>query len=187
MDDRRTLLHADRWAFMLAMLLVSAHIAGAADDEPGATDLSMTEAVVCSTIHGFEDFEARSSPSLTADEKLLVYYKPLNYRVDSKGERYFLHLTQDGQIRRRGSKTVIWKKSKLLDYDVDTTKSPGTVYLTNTVALKQLRPGEYEYEIILRDERDGGQVATQVVKFEVVPPATTVRKTTPDASESKGR
>jgi hypothetical protein len=187
MGDRPTTSDAVRWAIVTALVLALAEVAGAAGDPTEQADLSMTDAVVCSTIHGFDDFEARPAPKLTADEKLLVYYKPLNYRVDSKGQRYLLHLTQDGRIRRRGEKAVLWKKSKLLDYDVDSVDSPGTVYLTNSVALKQLRPGEYDYEITLRDERDGGRVATQILKFEIIPTPTPARKATTETAEPKGR
>jgi len=140
-----------------------------AQDESGERPLAMTRAVACSKIHGFEDFELLADSRLTADDKLLVYYKPLNYQVDLEKGRYKIHLTQEGRLRRRGDKTVLWKKAALLDYEVDTDKPPGTIYLMNTIATKGLPPGEYDLDIVLRDERAGGRTATQVLKFQVVP------------------
>ncbi len=131
----------------------------------------MTPAVVCETIEGYEDYRPLPGASLTSDEKLLVYYRPLGYRVEQEGPSYRLRLTQDGQIRRRGEKAVLQKKAKLLDYEVKAKAPPGPIYLRNMISLKGLKPGEYDFDIILHDEVGAGPPAVQTVPFRVVPAA----------------
>ena len=47
---------------------------------------------------------------------------------------------------------------------------PEQIFIKNSFSLKGLPPGEYEYDIILRDENDPGSTVTQSVKFRVVAP-----------------
>lgn len=132
--------------------------------------LAMTRAVACRSIEGFEDYELLPRSELTAEEKLLVYYRPLNYRIVRQGKDYTAHLTQDGQIRRKGEKTVLLRKKNLLDYEPRRPEPLGEIYLRNSFALKGLAPGDYEYDIILRDENNPGPPVTQSVKFRIIPP-----------------
>ena len=96
-----------------------------------------------------------------------------------KGDDYLVHLTQDGQIRRKGDKTVLRSKQKILDYEAKTRQPPDWIFLRNSVPLKGLPPGEYEYDIILRDEYNPGPPVTQMVRFRIIPPAL------PKASQGK--
>ena len=61
-------------------------------------------------------------------------------------------------------------KKNLLDYEA---KKPADhlsrSIIRNTFSLKGLSPGEYEYDIILRDENDPDHPATQSLKFRVIP------------------
>lgn len=137
-------------------------------DEAAGERLSMTSARACRSIDGFEKYEVLPVAALTADEKLLVYYRPLHYRIEKSGSTNHVHLTQDGQIRRRGEKTVIVRKEKLLDYEFKSEASANFVFLRNTVSLKGLKPGEYEFDIILHDKLADSGVATQSLPFRVV-------------------
>jgi hypothetical protein len=131
----------------------------------------MTPAVACTSIAGYEDYERLPGAALTSDEKLLVYYRPLHYLVAREGATNHIHLVQDGQIRRRGEKKVLMSKKALLDYDWKSQDPPLTVYLRNTVALKGLKPGDYEYDILLTDRlASGAPMARQSLPFKVVPP-----------------
>ncbi len=129
----------------------------------------MTKAVVCRSIDGYEQYEPLVPPAQTADEKLLVYYRPLGYKMVLKDGQYSLHLTQDGQIRRKGQKAVLLRKQKLLDYEPREPSPLGPRYLRNSVSLKGLPPGEYEFDIILHDQNEPGPPAVQTVAFSVVP------------------
>jgi hypothetical protein len=131
--------------------------------------LKMTKAVACLSIDGYEQYEVLPKASLTSDEKLLVYYRPLNYKITNEGAVYLVHFTQDGQIRRAGEKTVLRRKKNLLDYEAKTREPPGPVFLRNSVSLKGLPPGEYEFDIILRDENSHEAAVTQALKFRVIP------------------
>jgi hypothetical protein len=138
---------------------------------PAASDskaLEMTRAIVCRSIDGFEKYEPLPGAALTQDEKLLIYYRPLNYKTVREGQEYQVHLTQDGQIRREGEKAVLRRKKNILDYQPKSTQLPGVISLKNSVSLKGLQPGNYEYDIILRDENNPGTLATQSLKFRVV-------------------
>jgi hypothetical protein len=139
-------------------------------EDDSADRLSMTKAIACRSIDGYEDYEPLPKAELTADEKLLVYYHPRNYRVDKAGGQYHVHLTQDGQVRRRGEKPVLLRKLKLLDYEFKMKEPPNPVFLRNTIALKGLKPGEYDFDIILHDElAAGAPVAIQTLPFRVIP------------------
>lgn len=136
------------------------------DDEP----LAMTEAVVCESIDGYEDYVARDEPALTKDEKLLIYYRPLHYKIEPyKKSKHRAHLTQDVRIRRKGEKTALWKKDDVVDYEVKVDDPPTRIYLTNTISLKYLKPGEYELDLILKDQVGEGAAARQSVPFRVKP------------------
>lgn len=130
--------------------------------------LTMSRAVACRSITGFENFEILPFATLTADEKLLIYYRPLRYQVARLGNLNHIHLTQDGQIRRRGEKSVLVRKEKLLDYEFKDDAPVGQVYLRNTISLKGLKPGEYEFDIILHDKLTKSNVARQTLLFRVV-------------------
>ena len=136
----------------------------------GKRGLSIAGAVACRTIDGYEQYKLLRGPQLTSEEKLLVYYRPLNYKVVSRGDEYIAHFTQDGQIRRKGEKEVLLRKKDMMDYEAKNTMPPDQVFIKNSFSLKGLPPGEYEYDIILRDENDPGSTVTQSVKFRVVAP-----------------
>jgi hypothetical protein len=132
--------------------------------------LRMSEAIVCDTIKGYEDYEPLPGAALTSDEKLLVYYRPLNYRSSLNNGSYQAHFTQDYQLRKRGVKKFFWQKLKILDYTTPKQDlPPSQIYLRNTISLKGLEPGEYDLIIILHDENNEGRTATQVVKFRIIP------------------
>jgi hypothetical protein len=133
--------------------------------------LRMSPAVACRSIDGYERFEILPGRTLTAEEKLLVYYRPLYYKTVQKDDIFTAHLTQDGQVRRKGEKTVLLRKKSLLDYEPKSPNPLGPIYLRNTFSLKGLPPGEYEYDIILRDEYEPGPPDIQSLKFRIVAPA----------------
>ncbi len=141
-----------------------------ASSTSGDLPLAMSKGVVCRTIDGFERYEPLPRASLTQDEKLQIYYRPLNYRVAREGEKFRIRLSQDGQIRRQGQKTVLRRKLKILEYEPESTEPPGPIFLRNSVPLKGLPPGEYEYDVILRDENGTGPPVQQSLKFRIVKP-----------------
>ena len=138
-----------------------------------APALTMAPAVACRDIKGYEDYERLPDAALTADEKLLVYYRPLGFRTERDGSLYRIHLVQDAQIRRKGDKTVLRRKEKLLDYDAKMPESDRPIYLRNSIALKGLMPGEYMLDIILRDALAPGSSVTQSLLFRINPVAET--------------
>jgi hypothetical protein len=142
--------------------------ADTSDDDPDDGTFGLSAPVACKEVRGFEDYEPLPDAALTADEKLLVYLRPRHYKVTREGSKYVAHLTQDGRIRRRGEKAVLWSKKNLLDYKAETDTPPGPIYLRNTVALKGLKPGEYDFEITLYDKIGQSAPAVRTLPFRVV-------------------
>ena len=140
---------------------------GLGSDDSPPRKLAMTPAVACSKITGFGDYVPLDEAVLTRDDKLLVYYEPTGFLYETVGKEYRVHFTQDARIHRRGQKAALQSKDKLLDYKGKSKQPPVNIYLSNTIALKDLAPGEYDLEIILRDDVAKGPPATQVLKFRV--------------------
>jgi hypothetical protein len=143
---------------------------GAATTPRGETSLRMTPGVVCRSIAGYEDYETLPEAAQTAEEKLLVYFRPLGHRIERVDDFYQAHLVPDFQIRKRGEKTVLRQKLKFYEYKPKSTEPPRSIYMKNVIALKGLAPGDYDLTIILHDEIAKGPSATQVVKFRIIPP-----------------
>jgi hypothetical protein len=138
-------------------------------DAPDDGSFGMTEPIACREINGYEDYVVLPDAALTADEKLLVYFRPRHYKSAPVDGQFEAHLTQSGKVRRRGEQAVLWSKAKLLDYRVRTAEPPKLIYLRNTIALKGLKPGEYEFEIVLRDEVGRSKPAVRVLLFRILP------------------
>jgi hypothetical protein len=133
--------------------------------------LSMTPAVVCRSIDGYEQFEPLKGAAQTSEEKLLVYLRPLGFKTQRTGDSFEAHLIPDFQIRRRGEKPILLQKKKYIEYKPTSPQPPRFIYLKSVISLKGLAPGEYDLTIILHDEIAQEDPATQVVKFRVIPAA----------------
>lgn len=141
-----------------------------APDDPPERHLEMTKAVACRKINGYEDFEPLDEPKVTNDEKLLIYYRPLNYEIkENKAGGHLAHFKQDVKVRKRGEKKVLWVKDDLLDFEATSPTPPVRVYLTNSISVKGFPPGDYDLDMILRDALKPGATATQTLRFTVVP------------------
>ncbi|MDB5351536.1 MAG: hypothetical protein JWN86_2783 [Planctomycetota bacterium] len=136
-------------------------------DSPDPPKLTMTPAVICAKINGYGDYVRLDEPVLSRDEKMLVYYETSGHAHEIVGKEYRVHLVQDGRIRRKGEKKVLQAKDKLVDYKGKSKQPPLNIFLTNTIALKDLAPGEYELEIVLHDELSKGTTASQLLRFRV--------------------
>jgi hypothetical protein len=133
------------------------------------TGLDMEPAIVCKSIDGYEDYEPLPGAAQTSEEKLLVYIRPTGYQSEKVEKGYQAHLTIDGEVRKRGEKTILRQKKKLLDYQPVYSTPVYFIYLKHAVSLKGLVPGDYELTIILHDEIAKGATASQVVKFKIIP------------------
>jgi hypothetical protein len=193
---KRTMTSLVLWIGPVAFfypLLASAPWSKAADDKSPVTaqkgqenPLSMSHAVVCRSIDGYEAYEPLPESALTSDEKLLVYYRPLGFKTAKIDGFFQAHLIEDGQVRKRGGKAVLFQKRKMVDYTAKFRQPPRNLYIHSAVSLKGLAPGEYEFIVTLHDEIAKGPPATQIVKFRVIP-ATDPRKDkkTPGRSEDQ--
>jgi hypothetical protein len=136
-----------------------------------AGGLRMSRAVVCRTIDGYESYQPLPGAKQTSEEKLLVYFRPMRYKVEPVDNMFQARLTEDAEIRKRGDKKILRQKLKVLDYTAKSKDPPRQIFLRNTISLKGLPPGEYDLTIILHDELDkGSPPSRQVVRFTIVPP-----------------
>jgi hypothetical protein len=177
-----------RARLLLLVIVAIAPYARAADgpDKAAPADdgsFGMSDPVACKEINGYEDYVALPGAALTSNEKLLVYYLPRHYKTSRVNGKYVAHMTQESRIRRRGGTAVLWEKTKSLEYKVATVEPPRPIYLTNTVALKALKPGEYDYEIILRDEVGKSAPVKKTLPFVVVAPAEASKPNEPDRTK----
>ncbi len=140
-------------------------------DEPS---LSMTQPVACKTITGYESFVELPEAAVTSEDKLLVYYRPIGYKIErTKTGGYRAHLTQDARVRKRGDKVLIWSKPNVVDFEAKKPEPLGPIYLSNSIGLKNLKPGDYDLDIILHDQLTDA-TSTQVLRFKVIPIKTEV-------------
>lgn len=158
-------------------------VAVAEKPEEGSRDdgsFRVTPPVVCKEISGFGDYVPLPDAALTRDDKLLVYFTPVHYKTARVGKKYEAHFTQDGRIHRRGQKAVIWSRNKVLELRESYDAPPTALFIRNAISLKDLKPGEYDFEIIVHDMIGKGPPATQTVPFRVVP---TVESDVPKKAE----
>lgn len=139
--------------------------------------LSMSPAVVCRSIDGYEQYEPLPDAAQTSEEKLLVYLRPLGFKTRRAGDLFEAHLFPDFEIRKRGEKRILLQKKKYMEYHPTTEEPPRYIYLKSVISLKGLAPGNYDLSIILHDEIAKEDPATQVVKFRVIPAADPREKT----------
>ncbi len=119
------------------------------DDSP---KLTMSPAVVCLSVDGYRVFVKRPHPVLKKDEKLMLYFEPRGHTFTQKDGVYQLHLTEDVELRHRGSSEIVQRQDTLVEFDEIANRPPVQIYLMNQIELKKLTPGEYDLTIILHDE-----------------------------------
>lgn len=160
----------------LAVCLVAQGSSAApADDPPG---LRMSKPVACAKVHGFADFEPLPGASLTADDKLTVYYEPSGYTIEKTKDGFRALFSQDGRIRKKGGKDALWQKAPMFEYEAKNSVPPYRVYMRSDFALKGLPPGDYELDLTLHDRLAKATRVMKTVAFKVVPP-----KAEPKAAE----
>jgi hypothetical protein len=163
-----------KWTMILSGSAMLA--AGVAVDEPKPPRpaLEMSRAVVCKKVVGYENYVELPDASLTSVDKLNVYFRPLNFRVDPvekprTGSRFKAKFNEDMRIRRKGEKAVLQKKDGLGEYEPTFDKRDQTIYIVNNIGLKGLEPGDYEIDVVLHDLLEKDVTATQTVAFTIVP------------------
>jgi hypothetical protein len=151
------------WWPILAALLVSP----ARSDEP--EELAMSKPVAVIKIHGFASFEPLPEATLTADDKLMVYYEPTGYTVERTKDGFRALLAQDGKLRKKGRKEALWQKAPMFEYEAKDATQPYRLYMRTDLAIKGLAPGEYELDLTVHDQLAKGSGTTRTVAFKVVP------------------
>jgi hypothetical protein len=132
----------------------------------------MSKPVVCSKVHGFASFEPLPDASLTADDKLTVYYEPQGYTIERTKDGFRALFAQDGRLRKKGSKDALWQKAPMFEYEAKSESPPYRVFMRSDLAIKGLPPGDYELDLTLHDRlaKDKGAKVTRTVEFKVVLP-----------------
>ena len=151
------------WLAILASLVVSP----ARSDEPEG--LAMSKPVAVTKIHGFASFEPLPDATLTADDKLMVYYEPTGYTIERTKDGFRAFLAQDGKLRRKGRKEALWQKAPMFEYEAKDAAQPYRLYMRTDFAIKGLAPGEYELDLTVHDKLVKGSGTTRTVAFKVVP------------------
>lgn len=157
---------------LLLCLFVTSTAPTARDSVGGRADgLNSTEPVRCRKVDGFRDYVELDPAELTRDEKLIVYYEPSGFKVDedSKTGEFFARLVQDVRIRKKGVERPLREEKGFLEYEPRSKQAIGPIYLSSSFTLKELGPGDYEVEMILRDALDEAKPPLkQKVSFTVI-------------------
>lgn len=156
---------------ILAALIATAAVAPPSSDgeDSPTSGLAMSKAVAVTRVDGLEKFALLEGAKLTSEDKLKVYFRPLNYKVERTESGFRAVFTEDGRVRRKGEKTALSKEDKLLDYEHRFQAADTQIYLVNTIGLKNIPPGEYEFDIILHDSLEPGSAAMQTLPFTIIP------------------
>ncbi len=155
-------------AFTIGVSLFAAGAVRADDMKEAASTLKMSKPVVCLKVHGFGSFEEWPDAKLTPDDKLTIYYEPSGFRTEKTKDGYRALFSEDGRLRKKGSKDAIWKNDDMFKYEATKKFPPYQVYLKTDVSIKALAPGEYELDLTLHDRLDKRDVAlTKTVAFTV--------------------
>lgn len=160
--------------FVLALSLTPAFATPDGGREPARPALAMSKAILCQRVRGYEDYVERSDASLTTADKLNIYFRPLNYKVEpvekpDPARRYRASFREDARLRRKGQKAVLMKKDNVLEYEPTFASAGEKHYLYSNISLKGLEPGDYEIDLILHDGLEEGSTATQTIAFTIVP------------------
>ena len=135
-------------------------------DDPAPT-LEMSKPVACRIISGHNDYQALEDPSVSLDEKLLIYTNVTGYTVRQEKAKFQVHLVQDVNLRKQGEKRVIWGRKKIIDFLGEDDVRPDHIYLGTTIGVKHLKPGSYQAELILTDQFNPEQTHRQTIDFKV--------------------
>ena len=139
-----------------------------AGDEPEG--LRISKPVVCTKILGFADIEPLPEATLTADDKLTIYYEPSGYTIERTKDGFRAMFAQDGRIRKKGGRDSLWKKAPMFEYEAKSETPPYRVYMRSDLSIKGLPPVEYEIDLTLHDRLAKGMSAMRTVAFKVVLP-----------------
>jgi hypothetical protein len=163
------MLGRSRWILLSLVGLLGA-------DEPAS--LRMSRPVVVAKIHGFASFEPLPGATLTADDKLMVYYEPSGHTIEPTKDGYRALLTQDGRLRRKGSKDILWQKDEMVRFEPKASMPPLQLFIRTDMAIKGLPPGDYELDLILHDclAKPRPTHTTRTVAFKVVPARSTAER-----------
>jgi hypothetical protein len=149
----------------------------------GDRGLQMSPAVVCRSIEGYERYEKLPGAALTSDEKLLLYFRPTGYKTAIVDGVPQAHFTEDCQIRRRDDKVTLRQQVKLVEYKQKVPDASQSLFMRNSIMLKGLPPGEYEFVLILHDQVAKTPPAKQVVRFRIVPAKDPKKSALPGAKQ----
>jgi hypothetical protein len=135
--------------------------------------LEMSEPIACRAIRGYDDYDELPEPVVPRTEKLLIYARPSGHAYVREGERYRFHLVEDVNVRRKGEKKVLWGRKRIVEYEGTSPRPPERLYIATTLGLREFPPGDYEADLILRDEIGGGEPARQTLSFRLTEPSGT--------------
>lgn len=154
----------------IALLVAGSGVSGGDDPPDKGEDqnrLTMTKAIACKTITGFDNYKPLAEAVITRDDKLLVYFEPSGHTIQRLSSGYRAHLIEDVRIRRHGQKPVLWSKDKVVDYKVTSKESPDLLYISTTLGLKGFSAGDYDLDILLHDALAERPTATQTLRFRI--------------------
>lgn len=133
-------------------------------------EFRVTDPIVCKAIRGLGQYERLDPPELTVYDKLLVYVEPSGFATRSMDGVAKGLLVQNGKVRAKGSKTVIFERQELLKVEPEIKVGRELFYLSATVGFKNLKPGEYTLDLETVDKAASPErKIMHVIDFRITP------------------
>lgn len=153
------------------------------------TDLKVSEPITCKSVKGFRNYERLDPPELTTFDKLLVYIEVSGFATFTDENQQKARLVQNGKVRAKGSKTVIFERKELLRFEPVSKTGRETFYLSSTVGFTDFSPGEYVLELETVDNAASPErKVIHSIEFRIIPSPDEAQETTRKASpKRKGR
>ena len=177
-----------RNALWLGLIAIWATCVAVRVQAQDVAEFRVSEPIVCKSIKGFRNYERLDPPELTVYDKLLIYVEPTGFETKSQADVKKGQLVQNGKVRAKGSKTVIFERQELLKVEPELKIGHELYYLSATVGFKNLKPGEYSLDLETVDKlAQPERKISQTIDFRIIPgsdpaetekpkPAATVRK-----------
>lgn len=151
-------------------IIVSGIAAVATLELTQTTDFKVSEPITCKSVKGFRNYEQLDPPELTTFDKLLVYVEVSGFATFDDENQRKARLIQNGKVRAKGSKSVIFERKELLSFEPVSKTGRETFYFASTIGFTDFTPGEYVLELETVDKAAlPERKVTQSIEFRIIP------------------
>lgn len=138
----------------------------AADAFWSALPLALSTATFADEVRSYGDYAPRVEAEYRAGDTALVYLEPIGFAWAPGGDGFKVNLEADVEIRSPGG-VIFAKADKFATFAPTSLRKTRQLDLRVRLALPQLKPGDYELRLTLRDTVSG-KTTTASLPFTLV-------------------